>query len=199
MNDSSVVRPATEQRTLCWTPALRQQLAAFVVRGYPHETCGLLLGRPSGATGDNTATDIVRLTHAANLNAERARDRYELDPADFLRGDREAAAAGLEIAGIWHSHPDHPARPSRTDLEAAWEGYSYVIVSVSRDGVQEVRSWRLAGGRFEEERIEERLDERLAEQPDERLDERLDERNDASRQPAPGPVARRATETRTTP
>jgi len=129
--------------------ALREQLEAFARAGYPDEACGLLIGRTAGG-----AVRIERLTSARNLNRTRARDRYELDPRDFLAADREARSAGLEIVGIWHTHPDHPARPSETDRAAAWTGYSYVIVSVSARDVAEMRSWRLAGEEFHEETIE---------------------------------------------
>ncbi len=57
----------------------------------------------------------------------------------------------LEVVGIWHSHPDHPAEPSATDRAGAWEGWSYVIASVSSEGIPSVRSWRLCGARFLEE------------------------------------------------
>lgn len=116
---------------------------------YPHEACGLLVGR-----GLPHATLIERAVPARNLAVERLQDRYVLDPDDFRAADEEARRAGLDIVGIWHSHPDHPARPSVTDLEAAWPGYSYLIVSVSEAGVQERRAWRLDGDEFIEQTIE---------------------------------------------
>ncbi len=125
-----------------------ENLNALVRQGYPREVCGLLLGV---CRGDENVVSQVR--QARNLNVERARDRYELDPEDFLAADREARAAGLDIVGIWHAHPDQPARPSATDRDGAWPGWSYLIVSVSREGVGEIRSWRLNGGEFEEEKI----------------------------------------------
>jgi len=127
---------------------LGESLNAFVRQGYPCETCGLLLGV---RMGDEHVVSRVRRAH--NVNIERAEDRYELDPDDFLSADREACAAGLDIVGIWHSHPDHPARPSATDRDGAWPGWSYLIVSVGREGVGEIRSWRLNGGDFDEEEI----------------------------------------------
>ena len=125
-----------------------ERLNALAQQGYPHETCGLLLGVRRG--DERVVSQVHR---ARNLNVERAQDRYELDPEDFLAADREARAAGLDIVGIWHSHPDHPARPSATDRDGAWPEWSYIIVSVSREGVEEVRSWRLNRGDFEEEAI----------------------------------------------
>jgi proteasome lid subunit RPN8/RPN11 len=60
----------------------------------------------------------------------------------------------MEVVGIWHSHPDHPAQPSETDRQAAWEGWSYMILSVTGEGVSDVRSWRLDGDAFIEEVVE---------------------------------------------
>ena len=71
-----------------------------------------------------------------------------LDPRDLLRAEDEARARSLAVVGIWHSHPDHPAEPSETDRAGAWDGWSYIIASVSSEGVSSVRSWRLRGARF---------------------------------------------------
>jgi proteasome lid subunit RPN8/RPN11 len=130
---------------------MRARLESLVRAGYPHETCGLLLGTREGPDGARSRVERVEV--ARNLRIERAHDRYELDPADFLRIDEVARAAGLEVLGVWHSHPDHPARPSETDRAAAWEGWSYVIVSVAADGVRDLRSWRLEGEAFREEEV----------------------------------------------
>lgn len=127
---------------------LRVELETLARAGYPNEACGLLLGR---AADGQCAVASARA--ARNLSAGRARDRYELDPADYLTAEREAAAAGLAVVGVWHTHPDHPARPSATDREWAWPGWSYLILSVGPDGVRELRSWRLAGDGFAEEEV----------------------------------------------
>lgn len=127
---------------------LRRKLEGIVAAGYPHETCGLLMGTQNGGE-----VHVSGLTQARNLNTERARDRYELDPRDFLAADKRAHEAGLEIVGIWHSHPDHPARPSETDRAAAWEGYSYMIASVTRAGIADMRSFRLISNNFVEEEM----------------------------------------------
>jgi proteasome lid subunit RPN8/RPN11 len=127
----------------------RAQLEEMARAGYPLETCGLLLGltRQDGS-------EVKRVAQARNLNQERAHDRYELDPLDFLQIDERARAEGFEIVGVWHSHPDHPAQPSETDRAGAWEGWSYVIVSVTGDGIAELRCWRLNSEQFVEESIE---------------------------------------------
>ncbi len=126
----------------------RAELEARVREGYPHETCGLLLGAQSEGSAR-----VLRVTQARNLNTERAHDRYELDPKDFLAADASARAEGIELIGVWHSHPDHPALPSETDRAAAWPGWSYVILSVTKDGVADLRSWRLDGEEFEPEAV----------------------------------------------
>ena len=136
-------------RVLHLPEAAKTQIEAWICQGYPYETCGLLLGR-----SDGTASRVEAARQARNLVVERARDRFELDPEDFLAADREANQLGLEIVGVWHSHPDHPARPSETDRELAWSGWSYLIVSVETGGVRDWRSWRLDGKVFEEEVIE---------------------------------------------
>ncbi len=142
----------TAWTTLRLPAALRHELSELVESSYPFEACGLLLGR----VGD-TRIDTVRIRPARNLNRDRPEDRYLLDPRDFLAADKAAQAQGLEIVGIWHSHPNNPAQPSQTDLEGAWEGYSYLIISTTADGAEDAgafRSWRLVGNRFVEETIE---------------------------------------------
>jgi proteasome lid subunit RPN8/RPN11 len=129
-------------------PEVRRDLESWIGAGYPEETCGLLVGKARLGR-----TETARATRAGNLNQERARDRYDLDPADFMAADLAARAAGLEIVGVWHSHPDHPAEPSETDRAAAWEGWSYLIVEVTARGVAAARSWRLQGQGFVEEPI----------------------------------------------
>src|SRR5262249_27317891 len=78
-----------------------------------------------------------------NLNTERSRDRYNMDPLDMLKVEREFANSPFDIIGIYHSHPDHPSRPSKTDTDAAFEGYSYVIISVEKGNVASAQSWVL--------------------------------------------------------
>ncbi len=117
---------------------------------YPHEACGLLIGREADGR-----TLVERIVSCRNLAVDRLADRYVLDPDDFRAADEAARKEGLDIVGIWHTHPDHPARPSETDLEAAWPEYSYLIVSVTAAGIADCRAWRLEDERFIEQEIEE--------------------------------------------
>jgi len=131
--------------------SLRERLVAWAREGYPRECCGLLLGRARDGM-----VRVDEVTQARNTNTERAHDRYELDPEDFLRADALSRERQLDIVGIWHTHPDHPARPSATDREQAWDGWSYLILSVDRAGVQALCSWRLNGQDFIEEAVRSR-------------------------------------------
>jgi proteasome lid subunit RPN8/RPN11 len=115
-----------------------ERVHTHLCRAYPEEGCGVLLGRERDGTRE--VEDIVELE---NERDESRHNRYVISPEQFLRAEKEARAAGLDVIGFYHSHPDHPARPSAFDLEHAWPWYSYVIVSVERGRVADVRSWRL--------------------------------------------------------
>lgn len=127
---------------------LRATIAASARSGYPDEVCGLLLGRQLAGTVAVTALHPVR-----NVHPERTGDRFLVAPLDYLAAEQAAAAARLEVVGVWHSHPDHPPRPSATDREFAWPGWSYPIVAVDSGGATELRSWRLDGDVFSEEEV----------------------------------------------
>ena len=121
---------------------------------YPDECCGALLGRAEGDTRIVSASVRCR-----NTRTDSASDRYEIDPAEAARIQRDARTGGLDIIGFYHSHPDHPAYWSRTDLaEAYWLGCSYVITSVENGQAQRTRSFTLAGRTVEDKAfVEEEL------------------------------------------
>ncbi|MGH9414926.1 MAG: Mov34/MPN/PAD-1 family protein [Terriglobales bacterium] len=106
------------------------QLDAVLRHGeqtYPNECCGLLLGSVD-ASGRRCITGIQ---HMRNANTASPRNRFDFDPHEHLEAQRAARERGVEIVGFYHSHPDHPARPSQFDLDhAAWPGYSYLIVAI---------------------------------------------------------------------
>ena len=117
---------------------------------YPHECCGALLGRAS-AQGWRVEASV----RAGNTRTDSAHNRYGIAPVELIRIEREARGLGLEIAGFYHSHPDHPAQWSATDLsEAHWLGCSYVITAVARGKATVTNSFLLAGGSEEEKRFE---------------------------------------------
>jgi proteasome lid subunit RPN8/RPN11 len=105
--------------------AIFDEIKSHAEASYPEECCGLLLGH---LYGDRKA--VLEMRRAANLNRERANDRYLMDPKDQLAAEKHARQASLEILGYYHSHPDHPAKASSTDDELSWEKVTYLIVSV---------------------------------------------------------------------
>ena len=122
--------------------------------GYPREICGLLVGRLEEGTGIRRVREACP---ARNLCGAWAADRYELDPADFLRIEEAARRRELEVVGVYHSHPDHPSRPSETDRLRAgeiWqssESWSYVILEVREGRAGSWKSFILRDGVFHEE------------------------------------------------
>jgi len=126
-----------------------EAIQAHGAEGYPNEICGIMLG----PQGDRTVTAVRR---ARNIIVERSRDRYEIDPLDHIRIQREADAAGLDIVGYYHSHPDHPARASVFDTERAWAGYVYVIVSIENGKPVDANAFVADedGGPFHDEPLE---------------------------------------------
>ena len=122
---------------------------------YPHECCGALLGRP--VNGGWLVESSIR---AGNTRTDSPHNRYQIAPIELVKIEREARGRSLEIAGFYHSHPDHPAQWSTTDLaEAHWLGCSYVITSVEQ-GIAQITNSFLLGGlsedakQFQDEPIE---------------------------------------------
>ena len=118
---------------------------------YPYECCGVLLG---GVDGDTRIASASVRCH--NTRADSPQNRYEIDPVEVVRIQRDARTRGLDIVGFYHSHPDHPAQWSSTDLaEAYWLGCSYVITSIENGKAQVTRSFALAGSCVEDKAFEE--------------------------------------------
>lgn len=120
---------------------------------YPHECCGALLGLPV-ADGWRVES-LARAVNARAGNAHAATDRYEIAPAQLVKIAREARRRGLEIAGFYHSHPDHAAQWSSIDLaEAHWLGCAYVITEAARGRAAVTNAFLLAGSSEEAKRFE---------------------------------------------
>ena len=156
-----------QNSTLILSAADRETIERHLEAGYPDEACGVMIGRealtpgpsPRGR-GENgpgsTRTEVVRLVLADNAREDSRHNRYVIPPEAVLAAEKAARAEGLHVIGYFHSHPDHPARPSDFDREHAWPGLSYLIVSVRGGTSDDVRSWRLSDDRerFDEETIE---------------------------------------------
>jgi len=120
-----------------------QAMHGSAERHYPDEACGLLLGRLT-----DQGWNIDEAREVPNLNTERSSDRFILDPEMYQTVDRELRGTGREIIGIFHSHPDCPAKPSPTDLVNAWDGFAYIIVSTYGGHAVDTQCWALnAGGK----------------------------------------------------
>jgi len=132
--------------SLIWTPELRSAVCRHSEMGYPDEVCGILVGEREGADADKIVREVVAANNAWEETGEHRR-RFRIAPDDFVRAERAARAAGHEVLGFYHSHPDHEAEPSETDREYAWPMYSYVIQTVHRGVALAVRSWVLKDDR----------------------------------------------------
>jgi len=138
---------------------LAERIGRHGVETFPHECCGALLGRDEAGDGKVGATplrEVVELFPLVNRRDDSPRNRFAVTAEDVLEAEKAARKHGLDVVGWYHSHPDHPARPSQFDREHAWPWYSYVIVSVMSGEPADMTSWRLNDDRqdYSRERIE---------------------------------------------
>jgi proteasome lid subunit RPN8/RPN11 len=132
-----------------------ETIAAHAREGYPHEVCGVLVG-----SARDGVVRVARVVSVANRETERPAVRYQIAPEDIIAVQRTARADGLDIVGYFHSHPDHPARPSETDRRIAAEGLSDGVVHVvcgvqgGRDTLATAWVFRDDGQAFHEEPFE---------------------------------------------
>ncbi len=109
---------------------------------YPHECCGILLGKADDAGGN----EVRAVMRAGNTRTDSAHNRYHISPIELIQAQRVGREAGLDILGFYHSHPDHPAHWSQTDFaEAHWLGCSYVITAIEGGKAAVTNSFRLQG------------------------------------------------------
>lgn len=122
---------------------LEQEIRDHGARDYPNECCGAMLG----LDGDIAGREVRELFPLINRRDDSPRNRFSITPDDFRAAERAAADRGLDLLGWYHSHPDHPARPSEFDRDHAWPWYSYVIVSVHAGVPKDLTSWQLEDDR----------------------------------------------------
>jgi proteasome lid subunit RPN8/RPN11 len=121
---------------------------------YPHECCGVLLGQADGDT--RVVTSVAR---CGNTRSDSPQNRYHIDPKELICIQREGRQRGEDIVGFYHSHPDHPAKWSETDLaEAHWFGCSYVITSVEKGKAAVTNSFELTGSEENDKKL---MDEKV--------------------------------------
>jgi proteasome lid subunit RPN8/RPN11 len=140
--------------TLKMSTEVAQKIRQHGAETYPHECCGALLGRDR-VDGDSTTAggvqlpirEILALFPLVNRRDDSPHNRFSVTAEDVRDAEKAAQEKKLDVVGWYHSHPDHPARPSQYDREHAWPWYSYVIVSVAGGKPEEMTSWRLSDDR----------------------------------------------------
>lgn len=133
-----------EHAVLWISKELAEQIRSHGAITYPHECCGALIGRDSS---EAEARQVLQLFPLVNRRDDSPRNRFSVSAEDVRDAEKASLERGLEVVGWYHSHPDHPARPSEFDREHAWPWYSYIIVSVQQGEPAEMTSWRLTDDR----------------------------------------------------
>jgi len=139
------VSSALGPSVLVLSDALRRQIESEGVAAYPNECCGILIGRDVAGAGAGEKRRVVdRLEPGTNVfEADEQYHRFSIDPRQQMKAERAAEAEGKVVLGFYHSHPDHPARPSEYDREHGWPFYSYVIVAIAKGRPADMTSWVL--------------------------------------------------------
>jgi len=145
------------ETTLWISGHLAEKIRSHGAETYPFECCGALLGRDASAMAGvdlrkdalTPPREILELFPLVNRRDDSPRNRFSVSVDDVRAAEKAAREQGLEVVGWYHSHPDHPARPSEYDRDHAWPWYSYIIVSVQNGAPQEMASWRLNDDRQE--------------------------------------------------
>ena len=127
-----------EARVGAFPAHVLDDIRAHGAEAYPYECCGALIAV------DGSIVEAFRLP---NTTAAGARRRFRIGPSDYRQAEARATERHGVLAGFYHSHPDHPARPSQHDLDHAWPNLIYVIVSVSAGSPGEITAWRLRDDR----------------------------------------------------
>ncbi|HTM91672.1 MAG TPA: M67 family metallopeptidase [Flavisolibacter sp.] len=123
------------------------------LQSFPDECCGFFFGKE--VDEERIITDVLIVNNSKEGDKKR---RFEISPKDYLNAERFADENGLQLLGVYHSHPNHPAFPSEHDRVAAQPYFSYIIISVEENEIRDIRSWQLNENfQFEEETIENQL------------------------------------------
>jgi len=147
---ASMLAPAITLR-IGLTHTAMHKIKVHAMETYPEECCGILVG--TERDGEKEVYDVIRIGNAREENRGR---RFLITPEEYNRAEAAAGAEGLGVMGFYHSHPDHPARPSQFDLDHAWPWCSYIIAAVEDRIPAAVKSWVLKEDRsgFDEELID---------------------------------------------
>jgi proteasome lid subunit RPN8/RPN11 len=129
---------------------VRQQMHKHAEHDYPDECCGFLYGR----FNDDGSLKVTEIRPVTNAKTGDKIKRFQIYPNDYRKAEQYAVQQDLDLVGVYHSHPDHPAQPSDHDLKQALPVFSYIIVSVQNGVAKETTSWRIEDSEeFQEEKI----------------------------------------------
>jgi proteasome lid subunit RPN8/RPN11 len=140
---------------LILAPELRYRIEQEGAAAFPNECCGILIGRDvKDAQGELRVVEQL-VPERNTFDAGEQYHRFSIDPRTQLKAERDAEAQGRAVVGFYHSHPNHPARPSEYDRDHGWPFYSYVIVSIMNGKPADMTSWVLNGqtNEFEQQEI----------------------------------------------
>lgn len=118
---------------------LLQYMSDIAVKTYPYECCGFLIGVKT-----HFGREVQDVLTCENISEQDKKRSYRIDPKEYIKVEKYVAGKGIEIVGVFHSHPEHPAMPSKLDLEYAMPNVAYLILSVYKNNVRNVRSWILS-------------------------------------------------------
>ncbi len=130
-------------------PVAKELMIEDGIKSFPDECCGFIYGNED-EKGNRLVTEIILVDNSKHGDKTR---RFEISPKDYLKAEQHASEKNLQLLGVYHSHPNHPAIPSEHDRIAAQPYFSYIIISVINNTTQ-LRSWRLnESAQFEEEKV----------------------------------------------
>lgn len=131
------------------TNAHVSDLKKHLIDGFPNEQCGFVFGIRNNKTHKTTEIKPVK-----NIKKGDQKRRFEIDPLDYMKAERYALENDIDLIGIYHSHPLHPAIPSVHDHKQALESISYIIMSIDKNSMVDLKSWRInQEQKFEEEEL----------------------------------------------
>lgn len=134
-------------------PIAKSKMVHDAIQTFPDECCGFFFGTED-SDGNRIVTEVMVVDNAKDGDKRR---RFEISPKDYLQAEQLAEDLSLQLLGVYHSHPNHPAVPSEHDRVAAQPYFSYIIFSVYEKDIRDMRSWRLNDSfQFEEELTGER-------------------------------------------
>ncbi len=135
-------------------PEILKQMSRHAEETYPHECCGFFYGRDTGSI-----RRVLEAMPVKNSNTDIPERRFNIEPQDYRQAERFADEQNLELLGVYHSHPDHPAIASEHDRSVALPWFSYLIFSVMDGKTEDIKSWKLNDERiFTEEKVEKPVD-----------------------------------------